>query len=154
MPQENDPAKTKNAVTKKVMDLLAIRDHSEQELRAKLTEKFSENANAANFFEEAIEIAKDKKWLTDPMTLAQRWADTLHGRNKGIEYINNYLREKGLPEVNPDYDLELVKAMNVVRTKYAEDYNFSREEKAKIGRQLTSRGFDTETVRKVIYEKL
>lgn len=88
------------------------------------------------------------------MTLAQRWADTLHGRNKGIEYINNYLREKGLPEVNPDYDLELEKAMNVVRTKYAEDYNFSREEKAKIGRQLTSRGFDTETVRKVIYEKL
>lgn len=63
MPQENDPAKTKNAVTKKVMDLLAIRDHSEQELRAKLTEKFSENANAANFLKKRLKSPKIKNGL-------------------------------------------------------------------------------------------
>ncbi|NUN06471.1 MAG: regulatory protein RecX [Bdellovibrio sp.] len=136
------------------MDLLAIRDHSEQELRLKLTEKFSENEEVTSLVEEAIAIVKDKKWLSDPMTLAQRWADTLHKRNKGIEYINSYLREKGLPEVPADHDVELEKALSVIRAKYTEDYNFSREEKAKVGRQLASRGFDSETVRKVLYEKL
>ncbi|KYG69353.1 RecX family transcriptional regulator [Bdellovibrio bacteriovorus] len=154
MSREKDPQKTRMAAKKKVMDLIARRDHSEKELRTKLREKFSDEDSLGEIIDEAIDFAKDQNWIGDPADLAQRMADMLHRRNKGIHYINNYLREKGLPSVSTDRDLELEKALSIVKTKYDEDYEFSREEKARVGRFLASRGFDSETVRKVIYEKL
>lgn len=136
------------------MDLLARRDHSEKELRKKLREKFSDEDDGLEAVEEAIAYAKDNNWLGDPSILAYRMADMLHRRNKGIHYINQYLKEKGLPSVETDRDLELEKALAIVKNKYDEDYDFTREDKARVGRLLASRGFDSETVRKVIYEKL
>ncbi|MGZ3773833.1 MAG: regulatory protein RecX [Pseudobdellovibrionaceae bacterium] len=150
----NQSQKSRQAAKKKVMDLLARRDHSEKELREKLREKFSNETDSNNAIEEAIEFAKDNNWLGDPKDLALRIAETLHRRNKGIHYINNYLKEKGLPAVESDREFELEKAMSIVKNKYDEDYKFSREEKARVGRLLVSRGFDSDTVRKVIYEKL
>ncbi|HWU42761.1 MAG TPA: regulatory protein RecX [Bdellovibrio sp.] len=142
------------AAKRKVMDLMARRDHSEKELRKKLRDKFSDADDSEEAIEEAITFAKDNKWLGDPVDLAHRLADMLHRRNKGIHYINNYLREKGLPSVESDRALELEKALAIVKNKYDEDYDFTREEKARVGRLLASRGFDSETVRKVLYEKL
>ena len=136
------------------MDLLARRDHSEKELRKKLKEKFDDADDGMDAVEEAIAFARDNNWLGDPTDLAYKMADMLHRRNKGIVYINHYLREKGLPDVDVDKDLELEKALSIVKNKYDEDYKFSREDKARVGRMLASRGFDSETVRKVIYEKL
>ncbi|ASD64931.1 regulatory protein RecX [Bdellovibrio bacteriovorus] len=154
MSREKDPLKTRQAAKKKVMDMIARRDHSEKELRTKLKEKFSDEEDVGDIIDEAIEFAKDNRWLGDPVDLAHRLADMLHRRNKGIYYINNYLKEKGLPAVETDRALELEKALAIVKNKYDEDHNFSREEKARVGRLLASRGFDSETVRKVIYEKL
>lgn len=154
MPREKDPIKTRQYAKKKVMDLIARRDHSEKELRKKLREKLSDEEEAGQIIDEAIEFAKDNKWLGDPVDLAHRLADMLHRRNKGIYYINNYLKEKGLPSVDTDRDLELEKAVAIVKNKYDEGHKFSREEKAKVGRFLAARGFDSETVRKVMYEKL
>lgn len=154
MSREKDPLKTRQAAKKKVMDMIARRDHSEKELRTKLRDKFSDEDDVGDIIEEAIEFAKDNRWLGDPVDLAHRLADMLHRRNKGIYYINNYLKEKGLPAVETDRALELEKALAIVKNKYDEDHKFSREEKARVGRLLASRGFDSETVRKVIYEKL
>lgn len=150
--------KSKLAAKRKVMDMIARRDHSEKELRQKLREKFSpahdEEQDLNELIQEAIDFAKDNRWLGDPQELAYRLADMLHRRNKGIYYINNYLREKGLPSVEKDSDFELQKALELVHNKWGENTEFSREEKARAGRFLASRGFDPETVRKVIYEKL
>lgn len=157
MPDERDSRKTKLAAQKKVMDLIAKRDHSEKELRQKLRKSFSrhqEGEALVELLEEAIEFAKDHRFIGDPEELAGRMADMLHRRHKGIHYINNYLREKGLPSVSADSDLELEKALHLVKNKYSEDYKFSRDEKARVGRFLASRGFDSQTVRKVLYEKL
>lgn len=154
MSREKDPIKVRQAAKKKVMDLIARRDHSEKELRTKLREKFSDEDAVDDVIDEAVAFAKDNNWLGDPVDLAHRLADMLHRRNKGIYYINNYLKEKGLPPVETDRALELEKALAIVKNKYDEDHNFSREEKARVGRLLASRGFDSETVRKVIYEKL
>ncbi|WP_347356062.1 regulatory protein RecX [Bdellovibrio sp.] len=154
MSREKDPLKTRQAAKKKIMDMIARRDHSEKELRTKLRDKFSDEEDVGDIIEEAIEFAKDNRWLGDPVDLAHRLADMLHRRNKGIYYINNYLKEKGLPAVETDRALELEKALAIVKNKYDEDHKFSREEKARVGRLLASRGFDSETVRKVIYEKL
>lgn len=145
---------TKIAAKRKVMDIIARRDHSEKELRQKLRDKFGDEEDGMEAIEEAIAFAKDNNWLGDPSALAYRLADMLHRRNKGIYYINNYLREKGLPAVETDRALELEKALAIVKNKYDEDYDFTREDKARVGRLLASRGFDSETVRKVLYEKL
>ncbi len=139
-----------------MMDMIARRDHSEKELRTKLKEKFSDESDGLEAIEAAIQYAKDHKWLGDPTDLAGRLAEMLHRRNKGINYINNYLREKGLPPVHSNRDLELEKALQLVKNKYADnkEQNFDRSEKARVGRFLIARGFDSEIVRKVIYEKL
>ena len=154
MSREKDPTKIRQAAKRKVMNLLARRDHSEKEIRKKLQTRFSEEDDAQDIIDEAIDFAKDHRWLGDPTDLAYRMADMLHRRNKGIHYINNYLREKGLPSVDVDSQLELEKALAIIKNKYDENHKFSREEKAKLGRHLLSRGFDSETIRKVIYEKL
>lgn len=154
MSREKDPIKIRQAAKRKVMDIIARRDHSEKELRKKLRDKFGDEDDADDVISEAIDFAKDNNWLGDPTNLAHRLADMLHRRNKGIYYINNYLKEKGLPTVDVDRHLELEKALSIVKNKFAEEHKFSREEKAKVGRLLASRGFDSETVRKVIYEKL
>lgn len=163
------------------MDLVALRDHSEKELRTKLREYFRRNlqyrkrlAKKQNreFTEDteenqrgiqeaielAIEFAKDQKWLGNPEDLADKMARILHRKNKGISYINNYLKEKGLPPVLGDRDLELEKALALVKNRYSDfselSFEEKRKEQARVARFLASRGFDSEIVRKVIYEKL
>ncbi len=158
MSDQEKSRKNKMAAKRKVMDLVARRDHSEKELRQKLRDKFSNDEDSKESLEEliqeAIDYAKDNRWLGDPQEMAYRLADMLHRRNKGIYYINNYLREKGLPSVDKDQAQELEKALDLVHSKWGENSETSREEKARIGRFLAARGFDSETVRKVIYEKL
>lgn len=133
---------------RKVMDLLARRDHSEKELRKKLKERFSEEE-----IEKAVGQARDRGWLGDENVLADRAAQFLHRRHKGIRAINHQLRERGLPSVAADPEQELEKALHLAETKL-KGAPPTRELKAKIARFLLSRGFDSEIVRKVVYEKL
>ena len=163
------------------MDLVALRDHSEKELRTKLLTYFKRNfqyrqraakkqgrdltaefasqqQEIADAIEGAIEFAKTHQWICKPAGLSEKMARMLHRKNKGISYINNYLKEKGLPAVTQDRDLELEKALALVKNKYSDfpqlSYEDKRKEQARVARFLASRGFDSETVRKVIYEKL
>ncbi len=92
--EEKTPSKPVKLLKEKSVDLVAMRDHSEKELRKKLREKFADEESLAEIIDEAIDFAKDNKWLGDPSVLADRLANMLHRRNKGIHYINNYLREK------------------------------------------------------------
>lgn len=130
----------------KMMDLLAQRDHSEKEIRTKLKQReFSPEEIDA-----AIEYGKTNKWLPDSaeglQALAEKAANALHRKGKGIIYINHFLKQKGLPPVKSDFSQELEKALSLIKNK--------KGEKAKIGRFLLSRGFEQSVVRKVVYEKL
>lgn len=158
-----------------------MRDHSELELRKKLREYFRRNIQyrkrlaqkqnreftedtpenqqeIAEAIDGAIEFARAQKWLGDENVLAEKMANVLHRKNKGIGYINNKLKEKGLPAVSIDRDLELEKALSLVKNKMSDfsdlTYEEKRKEQGRIARFLASRGFDSEIVRKVIYEKL
>lgn len=130
-----------------MMDLLSRRNHSERELRRKLREKEFSNEEV----EMALSKAQDHNWLQAPEKLSEQFAGQLHRKNKGIHFINSTLAEKGLPPVTRDEALELDKALKLVKTKYSGFSEFTREEKAKVGRFLASRGFDSSTVRKVIF---
>jgi len=158
-----------------------MRDHSELELRKKLKEAFRRNLmyrkrlaqkdgreftedteenrqEIAEAIEGAIEFARTQNWLGDENILADKMAGILHRKNKGITYINNKLKEKGLPPVSTDRDLELEKALSLVKNKFsgfsALSYQDKRKEQARVARFLAARGFDPDTVRKVIYEEL
>lgn len=131
----------------KLMDLLARRDHSEKELRTKLRQRdFTDEE-----IDKAISHARDHGWLSSPAELAERYADSLHRKNKGIHYINQHLQNKGLPTLSRDVDLELEKAIRLVETKQAPLSRLSREEKAKAARFLISRGFDSETITRALF---
>lgn len=130
------------------MDLLARRDHSEHELREKLAADFG-----AADIDDALEHARERRWLPEAGTLAGRLAESLHRQGRGIEFINRKLEEKGLPPVPADDELELEKALRLAETKRPEG-ELDRAAREKIGRYLLSRGFEDEIVRKVIHEKL
>jgi regulatory protein len=176
-----NPNNPKLFAKNKVMDLLALREHSEKELRTKVRESFRRSFRARKklreeageefseelqqeridaAIDEAIEFAKLNGWMGNPENIAEKMAGALHRRGKGIKYINNYLKTRGLPEVHGDRDLELEKALALVKNKYSHfdlsslPYEEKKKEQARVARYLASRGFDSEIVRKVIYEKL
>lgn len=131
-----------------IMNLLSRRNHSERELIKKLREReFSSEE-----IELALEKARAQKWIENPEKLSEQFAGQLHRKNKGIQYINSTLSEKGLPPIERDEALELDKALKLVKTKYSSLSNFTRKEKAKVARFLASRGFDSNIVRKVIFD--
>lgn len=129
------------------MDLLARRDHSERELRQKLSKHFS-----TELIDQAIEHFKERGWLPNTqeqtLELSQKVAGSLHRKKKGLLYINQYLQQKGLPPIAMDESLELEKANALVKNKLAK-----AQDRDKLGRFLKSRGFDNSTIRKVIYQK-
>ena len=141
----------------KMMDMLSRRDHSELEVRKKLRGKFEPDE-----IEAAIFYGKDRGWLPDSeiaqTQLAEKAAQSLHRKKKGINYINHFLSERGLPQVRPDDELELEKALSLVENKNFRwsslDSEKKQKVKAKLGRFLQARGFESAIVRKVIYEKL
>jgi regulatory protein len=163
---------TKSKVTprNKMMDYLARREHSEKELREKLSELFTEGE-----VDEAIQYGKRHHWIpsneSDLLELAEKTADSLHRKKKGILFINSFLQEKGLPEVQADLQLELEKALELVKNKYKETVaqNLARrfirrsleelpllqqKQAEKVARFLSSRGFEPDTVSQVLNEMI
>jgi regulatory protein len=135
----------------KMMDYLAHREHSESELRLKLKDDFTPVE-----IDQAIAFAKEKGWVPnseeDLRALSEKTAAALKRKGKGQLYIDQYLEGKGLAPVKVDSAEELEKARQLVENKFSDLNKMNEKEKVKAARFLISRGFDEETVRKVIYE--
>lgn len=133
-----------------LMDILSRKEHSEQEVRAKLQNKFEQSE-----IDTAIEYAKAKGWLPSNQdqvqAMSEKIAADLKRRGKGPEYINQYLLNRGLSEVKINAAEELEKALELVENKFS----LSKKQPVdpdKVGRFLMSRGFSEDIVRKVIYD--
>ena len=85
----------------KLSTYLAIRDHSETELKQKLSRHYE-----PKLVQVALLHAKDEGWLQDENELAKRAYNSLNRRNKGHLYIETFLIKKGLPIVDIDFELE------------------------------------------------
>jgi regulatory protein len=129
----------------KIMDLLARRGHSELELRQKLSRFYEEDE-----VEDAITFARENNWMTPPDELAGRVAAELGRKQKGHRYINQFLKAKGLPVVAKDLDEEVRKGREIAQMKLGKDGPYDYEERKKIYRLLANRGFDDETIRRVL----
>lgn len=140
------------------MEMLARREHSEKELREKLQNyEFS-----AADIETALAFGKNKGWIPDTpeaaQDLADRTAESLRRKGKGIHYINEILRLKGLPLQRAVEEDELEKAFGLVKTKYSKLHSKTAEmpqeerekSEAKVARFLASRGYEMDIIRKVL----
>ncbi len=143
-------------------EYLSRRDHSEKELRTKLSKFYS-----AEEIQIAIEYGKSRKWIPDTpeekLEFSKKVADTLRRRGKGINYINKYLKEKGLPSITSDAETELNKAVELIRLKFQkqipaitnteqtrEVYHEKAKIKAKAIRFLLSRGYSPSQATKAV----
>lgn len=140
---------------KKIIDYVANRDHSEAELRTKL-----ENHFAPALIDQAMNWARDQKWLAKPEVLTEKVADQLHRRGKGIHSINQSLEAKGLPTTQSDFETEFAKARKLVFAKWAAsdfnglDFKSAQKLQVKIMRFLSQRGFDEDIIGQVLEKEL
>lgn len=156
------------SIKKRVMDLLAKRDHSEKELKQKLSrvKKWDNKKERLYSDEEIFSVvnwARDNRWLQEGGYLSERWAESLNRKKKGIKYINAYLAQKGLPAIKKNPEIEIEKAFlllekklnNISLRKKLPQANASnetplleKEDKNKLTRFLLSRGFDSDIIQK------
>lgn len=136
---------------KKIMDFVARRDHSEKELRTKLSLRCE-----PEIVDQAIAWAKEQNWLAKPEVLKEKFAEQLSRRGKGIRKINQKLKELGLSSVKADKENEFEKAKRLVLNKWSEkdfrglNFQESQKLKAKIMRYLITRGFESDIVSNIL----
>ena len=126
---------------------LAARDHSLKELYQKLSKNFPQDI--VNL---TLDKAIDQGLISSPKEMAAKTAQMLHRKNKGYYYIHNYLKKKGLPEVERDEEIEIDKACAIINGYFTGENSLSYEQKQKAIRLLKNRGFDNDTIKKAIYE--
>ena len=146
--ESRERRKPRKSARDKVMDLLARRDHSELELKRKLAISYS-----ADEIADAIRFASENRWMKQPEELARTVASQLDRRGKGMRYIQRFLRSKGLPTVGKNATEEVAKALALIEMKLRLEPPFNFEAQKKIGRLLKNRGYDDETIGRVIHEK-
>ena len=125
-----------------MLGYLARRDHSERELRQKLAQYHS--PDEVDF---ALNWSHEHDLLLRPPELSEKFRNYLDRRNKSHLYTLGYLRSKGLPQVEKNPEMEFQKAKTMVQKK-----SYPSREKA--AASLARQGFDSETIRKVLYEVL
>jgi regulatory protein len=148
IPHERE-SKPRRSARARLMDLLARRNYSPTEIRLKLGEDYPENE-----IEAAIEFARESRWLIPEDEMAKQVASSLSRKKKGHRYVQQYLRNKGLPPITKDSEAELENSLALVRSKFARTLasgqTFDYECQKKAQRLLFNRGFDEATIRNAI----
>jgi regulatory protein len=149
---EKIAARSREAAIRKAMDYLSIRDHSKYELMKKLTrQEFSVDDIIS-----AILYVEEGGWLLPPDVMAEKVADQLHRKKKSHLYIQGYLRQKKLPSVPRDQDIELQKARKLLQGRFSrlsKRFQGDKKEVRKhVAQFLRGRGFDSQTIAKVSHE--
>lgn len=137
----------------KAADILARRNHSEKELRDKMSKFFE-----PQLIDDVIKEAWERRWLLPPDELAQSAAKSWSRSNKSAGYIREQLKRRGLPAVDIDEEEELQKMKALLEKKFrltdSENPSLNYEERVKAYRFLKYRGFSDGLIRKVIHEQL
>lgn len=145
------PPLTLSEAKKKLMDFVARRDHTEKELRKKLSLRCD-----AETVEKTLAWAKEQNWLASPEKLKTQFAEQLSRRGKGVRKINQKLKELGLDTVKSDKESELAKAKKLALAKWSAsdfkglDFKEAQKLRAKIMRYLITRGYESDVVSSIL----
>ena len=140
--------KTLSQAIQKAMDYLAMRDHSRSELRMKL----AKHDFVPDDIDAALNHVESSGWLLPPQALAEKVADQLHGKKKSHDYIVKYLQQKQLPPVPRESSREYEKACSLLSDRLSPLSKPLSLDKKQIINYLRYRGFDHETIQRVINE--
>ena len=130
------------------MRALARRDHSEKELRQKLGRYYDPPA-----IEAAMAKARDHGYLRAPQELAEKAVRALLRRKKSAGYIQRFLKTRGLPTSEIAADQEAENARAYVERRFGPAAELSFDQKKKAAMALKTRGFSTNVIKTVLYEK-
>lgn len=144
---EKQNKKQNTSAFDKILVYLGQRDHSEKELRKKLSRYYEKEE-----IDKALDQALQGKYLVEPAELSRRETARLHRKNRGALWISKQLKAKGLPPTPHDPDLELEKARDLLKRKFPRGMIKSRDNLMKAKRFLAYRGFDSSTIRKALNE--
>jgi regulatory protein len=136
---------------RRIMDILAQRDHSELEIRKKLALRFTPET-----CELAMTWAQENRWIPSEEKMQDLVVNSLGRRKKGQRYINQKLKSMGLATVQLAPEIELEKALLCIETKFRRDlfsglnFKSALKERARVTRFLLSRGFGMTTAQEAI----
>lgn len=145
---DETPRFVRKSCYEKMMDHLARRSYSEFELRRKLEPYY-----AKDDIDDAISRAVASKWLTPAEEMSEKIADDLGRKRKGHRFINQALKQKGLPPVKEDTEAEFEKARALVSARLKHDFSegpLPRELYEKAQRLLYTRGFTSDVIRRTL----
>ena len=129
------------AALERLRSLLSVRDHTDFEIRTKLSTSFSDAE-----ITEALTFARARGWLQSPEEQSARIAAKLTSKNKGIAFINETLESRGLPALSVDSSDELARARQLLDSKLARGVSLDYVSKKKYYRLLASRGFEEDVI--------
>ncbi len=137
--------KTTPKAQARVIKLLSLRDHSEKELRQKLSKNFLKSE-----IDEAIEFAKRHRLIpttvAESQKLAAQFARYYTQRRNGPIKINQALSQKGLPPVTISDEQALTSACELIQKKLSRSSKVLTPEQ--LIRYLLSRGFSLSCAQK------
>lgn len=130
----------------KVMDLIASRDHTLKEIEKKMKLRCEHET-----LKQLLEWVSVQSWLPSEEALQEQFVRALGRRKKGQNYINQKLKEVGLKTVKILPEIELEKALELLKIKWDPtefaglQFKELQKQKAKVIRFLAGRGFDLST---------
>ena len=144
---------SKSPILNKIADYLARRDHSIDEIKKKLEQKNYDPQD----IQSSLEIAQNNGWFLNPQELSKKVSLSLAHKNRSHFFINQYLKDKGLPETPFDESQEELAIKTQLLKKFKKTCGFKQNEYHKALQFLSHKGFYSETCLKVIgspYEEL
>lgn len=140
------------------MHLLSRKNYSRKELREKLSKRYS-----MEMVQNVLVWAEVNRWLMDEHEIAERTVQILQQKSKGKIYIRNYLKKRGLPEIELHQEDEMEKAKTLILAKWPalpslwqdlKGFDEKQKLKSKALRFLMSRGFEMSTAQKAVQQCL
>lgn len=136
---------------RKIMDLLAQRDHSARELKQKLKKRAE-----PEILQQALNWADAQNWLPSEEKIQEQVVRALGLRKKGQNAINFKLKKLGLKPVKLDPEVELENAVRALESKFKSDilksldFKAFQKQKAKVMRFLLGKGFNSTVAQKAV----
>ncbi len=137
-------------IKNRALRILALRDHSKQELKTKLKKQFKIDDSE---MEVIFDYLSQLSLLPDETDLSRRWVCQWRKEGKGRHWILAKLRSKGLffkglKDDDDEHETAMVFIGKKLAGKSLKDLTY--EERIKLGRALVSRGFSMSLVAEII----